>query len=190
MANNPTISQIAKINIDNNKNKSIDYYDLACEARNIKHFMGKATRANGTPSGGVVINAPYNDEDKAFEYKISPASISSPKDVTFNFENLTKTQEIKKKYALFFFNLHCSRNNYTSPLYFFMLRNDNLEHTLTLKVLPWSLSYPKSVQLYFSYKLDQANLKLELTQIYDDNDNPTDKEDYTLSNMRLTYNIF
>lgn len=190
MANNPTISQVAKIKIDSDKNKSIDYYDLACEARNIKHFMGKATRANGTSSGGVVINAPYNYEDEAFEYKIDPASISSLRDVTFSFENLKKTKEIEKKYALFFFNLQYSNADVTSPLYFFMLNNDNLEHTLVLEVPMMSIGNANPIQLVISYKLNHENLTVELIRVDDDNVSPTTKNDYTLSNMRLTYNIF
>lgn len=191
MANNPTISQAAKINIDSNKNKSINYYDLACEARNIKHFMGKATRANGTSSGGIVINAPYNSEDGAYEYKIDPASISSSKGVTFSFENLAKTQEIEKKYALFFFNLQCSDAiDTTLPLYFFMLNNDNSEHPLVLEVPAGTIGNDKPIQLVISYNLNHENLRLELIRVNDDNVNPTTKNDYTISNMRLTYNIF
>lgn len=190
MANNPTISQAAKINIDSNKNKSINYYDLACEARNIKHFMGKATRANGTSSGGIVINAPYNSEDGAYEYKIDPASISSSKGVTFSFENLAKTQEIEKKYALFFFNLQCSTADTILPLYFFILNNDGLEHTLVLEVPTMSIGNDKPIQLTILYKLIKTNLALELIRVEDDNVYPTDLGSYTLSNMRLTYNIF
>lgn len=190
MANNSTISQVAKINIDSNKNKSIDYYDLACEARNIKHFMGKATKAGYKPPGEVVKNAPYNDEDGAYEYKIDPANISSSNVVIFDFENLANTQEVEKKYALFFFNLRCSKTDYTFPLYFFMLKNDNLEHTLVLEVPPRSISYPKPIPLFISYNLSGHFLRLELKEVYDDNSSPTTKNDYTLSNMRLTYNIF
>ena len=190
MANNPTISQVAKINIDSNKNKSIDYYDLACEARNIKHFMGKATKVYGVTSQGVVMNAPYNSTDEAYEYKISPASGNSPKVVGFEFENLKTTKEIEKKYALFFFNLQCFETGDTFPLYFFMLNNDNLKHTLALEVPPKSMGHNKAVQLFISYKLNYEMLYLELIRVDDDNGSPTTLYSYTLSNMRLTYNIF
>lgn len=192
MANNPTISQVAKINIDNNKNKSIDYYDLACEARNIKHFMGKATRANGKPSEEEVINAPYNYKDKAFEYKIDdPESKNTPKDVTFYFGNLANTKEATKKYALFFFNLQCSNPDEALPLYFFMLNNDNSEHYLVLEVPAKMIGNDKPIQLLISYILNHENLTLELRRVDDDNTSfPTDLSSYTLSNMRLTYNIF
>jgi len=190
MANNPTISQVAKIKIDSDKNKSINYYDLACEASNIKHFMGKATKVNGATSNGTIIHALYNYEDGAYEYKIDPASISSSKEVTFYFENLAKTQEIKKKYALFFFNLQYSNADATLPLYFFMLNNDNLEYPLVLEVPTMSIGNANPIQLTISYKLNQNQLTLELIQVDDDNVNPTTKNNYTLSNMRLTYNIF
>lgn len=191
MANNPTISQVAKIKIDSNKNKSIDYYDLACEARNIKHFMGKATRANGRPSEAEVINAPYNYEDEAFEYSVDPGNVNSSKSVTFEFENLKTTKEIEKKYALFFFNLQYSNADVTSPLYFFMLNNDNSEHTLVLEVPTMSIGNANPIQLGISYKLSKYHLTLELIRVDDDNTSfPTDLSSYTLSNMRLTYNIF
>ena len=191
MANNPTISQVAKINIDSNKNKSIDYYDLACEARNIKHFIGKATTAVGPGSGaGVVTHAPYNDEDGAYEYKIDPASVSSSKKVGFSFINIYKKKETEKKYALFFFNLQCSTADTTLPLYFFMLNNDNSEHTLVLEVPTMSIGNANPIQLTISYVLDKSSLTLELIRVDDDNVYPTDLGSYTLSNMRLTYNIF
>lgn len=192
MANNPTISQVAKINIDSNKNKSIDYYDLACEARNIKHFIGKAIMATGAATGaGVVTHAPYDNEDETYKYKIDPADISSSKQVTFQFFNSSEREELKKKYALFFFNLHCSAAiNNTLPLYFFMLNNDNLNHTLVLEVPMMSIGNDKPIQLTISYTLNKNSLTLELTGVYDDNSSPTKLYNYTFSNMRLTYNIF
>lgn len=190
MADNPTISQAAKINIDSSKKKTINYYDFACEARNIKHFMGKATIANGTSSGTIVTNAPYNNEDRAYEYRIDPASISSSKQVMFYFENLANTKESKKKYALFFFNLQCSTADTIFPLYFFMLNNDNSEHILFLEVPTMSMGNANPIQLALSYKLSGANLALELIRVDDDNVYPTTLNNYTLSNMRLTYNIF
>lgn len=190
MANNPTISQVAKIKIDSNKNKSIDYYDLACEARNIKHFMGKATRANGRPSEAEVINAPYNYEDEAFEYSVDPASINSSKSVTFEFEKLAGTKEIIKQYALFFFNLQYSNTDSTLPLYFFILKNDGFDHTLVLEVPTMLIGNSKPIRLIIVYNLDKRHLTLELTQVYDDNSSPTKLYNYTFSNMRLTYNIF
>lgn len=188
MANNPTISQVAKINIDSNKNKSIDYYDLACEARNIKHFIGKAISAGGAE--GVVAHAPFNYEDRAYEYKINPASVSSSKRVEFGFLNLDQEKETEKKYALFFFNLQCSTADTILPLYFFILNNDGLEHTLVLEVPTMSIGNDKPIQLTILYKLIKTSLALELIRVEDDNVYPTDLGSYTLSNMRLTYNIF
>lgn len=191
MANNPTISQVAKIKIDSDKNKSIDYYDLACEARNIKHFMGKATTVNGhSTDPGVFTHAPYNGEDGAYEYKIDPASENSSKRVGFSFDKLYKTKETEKKYALFFFNLQCSTADSTLPLYFFMLKNDGLEHPLVLEVPTMSIGNANPIQLTISYNLTKSSLTLELIRVDDDNVNPTDLGSYTLSNMRLTYNIF
>lgn len=190
MANNPTISQVAKIKIDSDKNKSIDYYDLACEARNIKHFMGKATTVNGATSEGTIIHALYNGEDGAYEYKIDPVSKNSSKKVGFNFDKLYKTKETEKKYALFFFNLQCSTADATLPLYFFMLKNDGLEHPLVLEVPTMSIGNANPIQLTISYELTKSSLTLELIRVDDDNVSPTDLGSYTLSNMRLTYNIF